>query len=56
MNGIEKAAPAAADRLAGAQQQIAQVYGQAEMEAYIDSLKARSKVKLSAAPAPPANE
>jgi peptidyl-prolyl cis-trans isomerase D len=56
VNGIEKAAPVAADRLSGAQQQIAQVYGQAEMEAYIDSLKARSKVKLSAAPAPSANE
>ena len=47
VNGIEKATPVAADRLAGAQQQVAQVYAQAEMEAYLDSLKARSKVKLS---------
>ncbi|WP_244816076.1 SurA N-terminal domain-containing protein [Caballeronia sp. Lep1P3] len=54
VNGIEKAAPVAADRLAGAQQQVAQVYAQADMEAFIDSLKARSKVKLSAAPAPSA--
>ncbi|SAK61298.1 PpiC-type peptidyl-prolyl cis-trans isomerase [Caballeronia calidae] len=55
VNGIEKAAPVAADRLAGAQQQVAQVYAQAEMEAYIDSLKARSKVKLSQAPATSSN-
>ncbi|SAK77591.1 PpiC-type peptidyl-prolyl cis-trans isomerase [Caballeronia hypogeia] len=52
VNGIEKAAPVAADRLTGAQQQVAQVYAQADMEAYIDALKARSKVKLSQAPAP----
>ncbi|SAK63588.1 PpiC-type peptidyl-prolyl cis-trans isomerase [Caballeronia temeraria] len=52
VNGIEKATPVAADRLAGAQQQVAQVYAQADMEAYIDSLKARSKVKLSQAPPP----
>ncbi|MDR5771429.1 MULTISPECIES: SurA N-terminal domain-containing protein [unclassified Caballeronia] len=56
VNGIEKANAVAADRLAGAQQQIAQVYAQAEMEAYIDSLKARSKVKLSQAPVPAANQ
>jgi peptidyl-prolyl cis-trans isomerase D len=49
VNAIEKAAPVAADRLTGAQQQIAQVYAQADMEAYVDSLKARSKVKLSQA-------
>jgi peptidyl-prolyl cis-trans isomerase D len=55
VNGIAKAAPVAADRLAGAQQQIAQVYAQADMEAYVDSLKARSKVKYSQAPAPAAN-
>ncbi|KIG11436.1 SurA N-terminal domain-containing protein [Caballeronia concitans] len=47
VNGIEKAAPVAADRLAGAQQQIAQRYAEAEMDAYLDALKARSKVKLS---------
>ncbi|CDY76526.1 Peptidyl-prolyl cis-trans isomerase PpiD [Caballeronia glathei] len=50
VNGIQKAAPVAADRLAGAQQQVAQVYAQAEMEAYLDSLKARSKVKLTHTP------
>lgn len=52
VNGIEKATPVAADRLAGAQQQVAQVYAQADMEAYINALKARSKVKLSQAPPP----
>ena len=55
VNGIEKAAPVAADRLAGAQQQIAQRYAEAEMTAYMDSLKARSNVKLSHAPAPSSN-
>ncbi|SAK70759.1 PpiC-type peptidyl-prolyl cis-trans isomerase [Caballeronia pedi] len=55
VNGIEKAAPVAADRLTGAQQQVAQVYAQAEMEAYLNSLKARSKVKLSQAPPPSSN-
>ncbi|WP_250513094.1 SurA N-terminal domain-containing protein [Caballeronia sp. INDeC2] len=52
VNSIDKAAPVAADRLAGAQQQVAQVYAQADMEAYINALKARSKVKLSQAPPP----
>ncbi len=56
VNGIEKATPVAADRLAGAQQQVAQVYAQAEMEAYIDSLKARSKVKITQAPATAAQQ
>ncbi|SAL44691.1 SurA N-terminal domain-containing protein [Caballeronia humi] len=51
VNGIAKATPVAADRLAGAQQQVAQVYAQAEMEAYLEALKARSKVKLMQAPA-----
>lgn len=55
VNGIEKAAPVAADRLAGAQQQIAQRYAEAEMDAYLDSLKARSKVKLSHAPVASSN-
>ncbi|MDR5738429.1 SurA N-terminal domain-containing protein [Caballeronia sp. LZ016] len=55
VNGIEKAGPVAADRLAGAQQQIAERYAEAEMTAYMDSLKARSKVKLSQAPAPSSN-
>ncbi|CCD39840.1 Peptidyl-prolyl cis-trans isomerase ppiD [Candidatus Paraburkholderia kirkii UZHbot1] len=47
VNSVEKPATIAPDRLAGARQQIAQVYAQAEMEAYLDSLKARSNVKLS---------
>ncbi|KNH04318.1 Peptidyl-prolyl cis-trans isomerase ppiD [Candidatus Burkholderia brachyanthoides] len=56
VNGVDKAAPVAPDRLAGAQQQIAQVYAQADMEAYVNSLKARSKVKLSSAPTASANQ
>jgi peptidyl-prolyl cis-trans isomerase D len=56
VNGIEKAAAVAADRLTGAQQQISQVYAQADMEAYVNALKARSKVKLSTAPTPAANQ
>jgi len=47
VNGVEKAAPVAADRLAGAEQQIAQVYAQADMESYLDALKARSSVKIT---------
>jgi peptidyl-prolyl cis-trans isomerase D len=50
VNGIEKPEPVAADRLAGAQQQVAQVYAQAEMESYLDALKARSKVKITNVP------
>jgi peptidyl-prolyl cis-trans isomerase D len=50
VNGIEKPDPVTADRLAGAQQQVAQVYAQAEMESYLDSLKARSKVKITNVP------
>jgi peptidyl-prolyl cis-trans isomerase D len=56
VNSIEKPAPVAADRLAGAQQQIAQVYAQAEMESYLDALKARSKVKLTHAAAAGASQ
>ncbi|KND59130.1 Peptidyl-prolyl cis-trans isomerase PpiD [Candidatus Burkholderia verschuerenii] len=56
VNGVDKAAPVAADRLTGAQQQISQVYAQADMEAYVNSLKARSKVKLSTAPMPSSNQ
>jgi peptidyl-prolyl cis-trans isomerase D len=51
VNSVEKPAAVAPDRLAAAQQQIATVSAQAEMEAYTDSLKARSKVKLSHASA-----
>ncbi len=47
VNSVEKAVPVAADRLTGAPQQITQVYAQADIEAYVNSLKARSKVKLS---------
>jgi peptidyl-prolyl cis-trans isomerase D len=50
VNGIEKPDPVTADRLTGAQQQVAQVYAQAEMESYLDSLKARSKVKITNVP------
>ncbi len=52
VNSVEKPAPVAADRLTGAQ-----VYAQADMEAYVNSLKARSKVKLSSsAPASSSNQ
>ena len=50
MNGVEKPEPVTADRLTGAQQQVAQVYAQAEMESYLDALKARSKVKITNVP------
>jgi peptidyl-prolyl cis-trans isomerase D len=50
VNGIEKSDPVSADRLAGAQQQVAQVYAQAEVEAYLDALKARSNVKIQHLP------
>ncbi|CAN7352767.1 SurA N-terminal domain-containing protein [Caballeronia sp. dw_19] len=50
VNGIEKPDPVTADRLTGAQQQVAQVYAQAEMESYLESLKARSKVKITNVP------
>ena len=50
VNGVEKPEPVTADRLAGAQQQVAQVYAQVEMESYLDALKARSKVKITNVP------
>ena len=50
VNGIEKSDPVSADRLASAQQQVAQVYAQAEVEAYLDALKARSNVKITHLP------
>ncbi|MFT4432989.1 SurA N-terminal domain-containing protein [Caballeronia sp. 15715] len=50
VDGIEKPDPVTADRLTGAQQQVAQVYAQAEMESYLDSLRARSKVKITNVP------
>jgi len=50
VDGIERPDPVTADRLTGAQQQVAQVYAQAEMESYLDSLRARSKVKITNVP------
>jgi peptidyl-prolyl cis-trans isomerase D len=47
VNGVEKAAPVAADRLAGAEKEIAQVYAQGDMESYLEALKARSSVKVT---------
>jgi peptidyl-prolyl cis-trans isomerase D len=47
VNGVEKAAPIAADRLAGAEKEIAQVYAQGDMESYLEALKARSSVKIT---------
>ncbi|MCS6493284.1 SurA N-terminal domain-containing protein [Burkholderia thailandensis] len=46
VNSVVAAAPADDQRLAAAQQQLAQVYAQSETEAYLASLRARSKVKL----------
>ncbi len=56
VNEVDKAAPVTPDRLASVQQQISQVYAQADMEAYVNSLKARSKVKPSSAPTASANQ
>src|SRR5258708_555862 len=53
VNGVEKPEPVTADRLTGAQQQVAQVYAQAEMESYLAALKARSKVKITSVPTAP---
>ncbi|WP_038766112.1 SurA N-terminal domain-containing protein [Burkholderia pseudomallei] len=46
VNSVVAAAPADDQRLAAAQQQLAQVYAQSETQAYLASLRARSKVKL----------
>ncbi|AHI77787.1 PPIC-type PPIASE domain protein [Burkholderia thailandensis USAMRU Malaysia  len=46
VNSVVAVAPADDQRLAAAQQQLAQVYAQSETEAYLASLRARSKVKL----------
>jgi len=43
---VVAAPPADAQRLAAAQQQIAQVNAQSETEAYLQALRARSKVKF----------
>jgi peptidyl-prolyl cis-trans isomerase D len=46
VNAVVQAAPTDPQRLAAAQQQVAQVDAQAEMEAYLDALRERAKVKL----------
>lgn len=46
VNAIVQGAPVDATRLTAAQRQLAQMSGQAEMQAYDDALRARSKVKL----------
>jgi peptidyl-prolyl cis-trans isomerase D len=47
VNSIVPGAPIDPKRLQAAQQQVAQVDAQAQMQAYLDSLRARSKVKLT---------
>ncbi|KVE40609.1 SurA N-terminal domain-containing protein [Burkholderia sp. BDU5] len=46
VNSVAAAAPVDDQRLGAAQQQLAQVYAQSETEAYLASLRTRSKVKL----------
>ncbi|WP_323118851.1 SurA N-terminal domain-containing protein [Burkholderia alba] len=46
VNALVPAAPVDAQRLAAAQQQLAQVYAQSETEAFLAALRDRSKVKL----------
>ncbi|KVD72637.1 peptidylprolyl isomerase [Burkholderia sp. ABCPW 14] len=46
VNAVVAAAPVDDQRLGAAQQQLAQVYAQSETEAYLASLRTRSKVKL----------
>ncbi|AOJ68638.1 MULTISPECIES: SurA N-terminal domain-containing protein [Burkholderia] len=46
VNSVVAAAPVDDQRLAAAQQQLAQVYAQSETQAYLASLRARSKVKV----------
>ncbi|MFC0397095.1 SurA N-terminal domain-containing protein [Paraburkholderia rhizosphaerae] len=46
VNAIVPPAPIDAQRLAAAQQQVAQVDAQAQMQAYLDALRSRAKVKL----------
>jgi peptidyl-prolyl cis-trans isomerase D len=46
VNAVVPGAPIDPQRLAAAQQQIAQVNAQSETQAYIEALRARSKVKL----------
>ncbi|AOJ09747.1 SurA N-terminal domain-containing protein [Burkholderia mayonis] len=46
VNAVAAAAPVDDQRLGAAQQQLAQLYAQSETEAYLASLRTRSKVKL----------
>jgi len=46
VNAVLPGAPIDPARLAGAQQQLSQMSGQTDMQAYIDALRARSKVKF----------
>ncbi|CAH2790982.1 MAG: Peptidyl-prolyl cis-trans isomerase PpiD (EC [uncultured Paraburkholderia sp.] len=46
VNSVIAAAPVDPQRLAAAQQQIAQVDAQSEVEAYVEAVRARSKVKF----------
>ncbi|MGE8490514.1 MAG: peptidylprolyl isomerase, partial [Paraburkholderia nemoris] len=46
VNAVVASAPIDPQRLAAAQQQIAQVDAQSDAEAYVESLRARSKVKF----------
>lgn len=46
VNSVVAGAPIDPQRLAAAQQQIAQVDAQSEAEAYLEALRARSKVKF----------
>ena len=52
VNAVDPAAPADANKVAEVQQQIAQINAQSEMNAYLASLKARSKVKIYPLPQP----
>ncbi|AJX31180.1 SurA N-terminal domain-containing protein [Burkholderia oklahomensis] len=56
VNSVAAAAPVDDQRLGAAQQQLAQVYAQSETEAYLASLRARSKVKLYGSAADAAQE
>ncbi|SEA79009.1 SurA N-terminal domain-containing protein [Paraburkholderia sartisoli] len=46
VNAVVPGAPVDAQRLAAAEQQIAQINAQSQVEAYVDALRARSKVKF----------
>lgn len=50
VNAVDQAPAADPSKIAGVQQQIAQIDAQSEMNAYLASLKARSKVKIYTLP------